>query len=368
MNKYLIPILVFLSIPIFTTSAINLEDHRRKMEELDREIEKINAMGPRKFEWNENDNNQAIIDQFGNRDIANKAKAGLGGNFGGMKTFQIPDKDPHYDYIQTDQKLGAGTFKEVWLAYRKDVNGNKSESVALSIFKSNPGDQRGVFNYYKIFKESDGLMEVYDVFPEKWAYVTKFYNGDLDKLAKKSPSLTDLNYCTYNVIKGLKKLRKEHLYHGDLKPANMLFRVNSKGGIQCVLADFDTLILLSPQTQTFKGGTYTPMFMYPGLLHNIFLGQRITEEDHLAHDQFSVAISMAKILFSLPIGTNFKESKAALDKILNLNHQYSSRRSESDYLEWNKTMDLFQNAFRKESQQIKQEGSYLKMLIEHSIQ
>lgn len=362
MCRYLVPVMAFLSIITFTTTAQGVwtAEQEEELRRLERQYDKIKNE-KRNYRWNDDDDYQALKDYYGNPQIADKARAGLRGNFGGMATNPILDNDPNFDYIETNEKLGSGTFKEVFLAYRKDLRGNRSEMVVLNKFKSNPGDQMGVFKYYKIFKEEDGLMEVYEVFPKKYWYVTKFYNGDLNKFDKMKPNLAGLNICASDVVKGLVKLIKEKLYHGDLKPANILFRVNKNSEIFCVLADFDSLTPVSQFTQSFVGSVSTPAFVDPELIHKSTRGEKITANDHFKHDTYSVAISLA--MFLPFTGEDFRESKMLLDKIIAMNAKYSTTKSESYYLEWRNLRKMFQDAFKRESQKINKDFPYLKELI-----
>ncbi|MBA2727381.1 MAG: hypothetical protein H0U49_04325 [Parachlamydiaceae bacterium] len=93
-------------------------------------------------------------------------------------------------------------------------------------------------------------------------FMTYRYAGDGVKLCKIPNDYlnetSDKYECSIQVLKGLRTLKNNNVYHGDIKPANMFFNVDDQSKVHLVLADFGSASTSKTLEEIFKAQLLDP--------------------------------------------------------------------------------------------------------------
>ncbi|WP_068469784.1 protein kinase domain-containing protein [Candidatus Protochlamydia phocaeensis] len=165
-------------------------------------------------------------------------------------------------------------------------------------------------------------------------------DGDGEKLKKVA---TPKQYCQVmrDVAIGLKEIHKQHFIHGDIKPANILFKQQTDGQMKGYIHDFDTLFnTLIDDKKEFIGGTLT--FLPPEHLDengDLKINEQMINDKF---DSFSLGITILAFVdpkFNAPVN-NFASKKLKQDQMDGYLDSVSSKISKSSLSEDEKTLTL----------------------------
>lgn len=191
------------------------------------------------------------------------------------------------EFIMIKQKLGEGSFAEVYKGYRKadklpvaikvinkgriDNNPKMKSSLEfeISVLRRKEIDHSHIIELYAVHKSRNHYYLVMDYCG----------GGDLHKYIKENgpkglPEPTVRKFASH-IAKGLKCLRDLHIVHRDLKPQNLLL-TSSDQHATIKIADFGLAREIQPQdlAGTFVG---SPLYMAPEVLE----GQKYNEKADL---------------------------------------------------------------------------------------
>ncbi|KAJ1743032.1 hypothetical protein LPJ78_003491 [Coemansia sp. RSA 989] len=149
--------------------------------------------------------------------------------------------------VLKNEKLGNGTFAEVYRAYDKKTQKQLAVKIMSKHFFSHNGTANGGTNYMReisllrsirhknivrIYDVEEGAMEVY-------IFMSLLSGGDLfDRISTQGALDEDeAKFITYQVLGALKCLHDANIVHRDIKPENTLL-VSKKPYSQVMLTDF----------------------------------------------------------------------------------------------------------------------------------
>lgn len=130
------------------------------------------------------------------------------------------------------ETLGSGLSSEVYKALCVDLQADFVQTVAIKSFKSPrflEKFQNELKNLSKI--NNPHVVSIIDwcVNEDRFFLVTEFIEGlTLDRLLQRQPQLSEnlKKYIINETFEGLGVLKKEGLFHGDLKPSNIMISVS----------------------------------------------------------------------------------------------------------------------------------------------
>jgi serine/threonine protein kinase len=190
------------------------------------------------------------------------------------------------------KKVGAGAFKQTFL-----INDSLGVSYALKIFLENNNSERQAREIDAMKRCSHSHIAkfyhlnecLYDNVTHIWLLEEFIDGGSLaERLQKKEP--LDFKKFAVQMISAIEHIYSLDLVHRDIKPDNIMFRVNG----DAVLVDFGLVRDLKQSSLTatwIMGGPGTPLFSSPEQLNNekALIDWRA--------DQFAIGLVFSLVLF-----------------------------------------------------------------------
>jgi hypothetical protein len=197
--------------------------------------------------------------------------------------------------------LGAGGFGVVYRS--QNISLNESSGV-IKVAKDNRAARADVQNEHTLLRElhKDGPVKGLQAAPHavfkytsnkllglmktaRTGYVGVKYDGDgFDLFFKTAPSNTAKADMIGQIVEGRNALKKAGIYHGDIKPENMLFRqVGDK--VELVIADFGGARKFSDLFEAGPPfiGAHTPAYLHEGLANEVDrFGEKLKQNKALA--------------------------------------------------------------------------------------
>jgi serine/threonine protein kinase len=211
--------------------------------------------------------------------------------------FQTGDQIGSYSLIQ---KLGKGTFGEVWLAEEKTAI--TSHKVALKLPNEEDVDIEAIRQEADVWESVKGHPNILPIIKadiyEGQIYIASEYatDGSLSEWLKdhhgKAPTLETAVQMTLGILAGLEHLHSKGVIHRDLKPANILLQAETPR-----IADFGIARLIkSTATANSTLSAGTPSYMAP----ECFYGIRSEQTDIWAAGVLFHKLLTGKLPFSQP--------------------------------------------------------------------
>ena len=216
------------------------------------------------------------------------------------------------------EKIGKGSFGEVYLASKKGENRAYAVKVIDSKFKRNANAMDYLNNEINILKDANhpNILKCFEIkeTSEKIYIITEYYNGGtlenfLEKYKSKynnSPSEEIVQYIMRQIIEGIKYLHNKHIIYRAVNLANIMInyenendRINNnimKGKIKIIDFGFSKYLKKGELTNSVLG---YPINMDPIILYKL---NRISEYEESGYDEKVDIWSLGTICYELLIG------------------------------------------------------------------
>ena len=216
------------------------------------------------------------------------------------------------------EKIGKGSFGEVYLASKKGENRTYAVKVIDSKFKRNAKAMKYLNNEINILKDANhpNILKFIDKkeTSENVYIITEYYNGGtlenfLEKYKSKynnSPSEEIVQYIMRQIIEGIKYLHNKHIIYRAVNLTNIMInyedendRINNnimKGKIKIIDFGFSKYLKKGELTNSVLG---YPINMDPIILYKL---NRISEYEESGYDEKVDIWSLGTICYELLIG------------------------------------------------------------------
>ena len=139
------------------------------------------------------------------------------------------------------RQLGKGSFSTVYEAKKSDKN------VAMKLIKDdyikNFKSEKYILS--KLIQKHENIIKLMDIYEKVvnenkyYVIIYPYYEYNLfDYIDKNTLKVNQVKFITKCLIKGLIELNNNKILHADLKPANILLKVNNTNIINVVICDF----------------------------------------------------------------------------------------------------------------------------------
>ena len=216
------------------------------------------------------------------------------------------------------EKIGEGSFGEVYLASKKGENRAYAVKVIDYKFKRNVKAMKYLNNEINILKDenNNNIIRCFEIkeTSEKIYIITEYYNGGtlenfLEKYKSKynnSPSEEIVQYIMRQIIEGIKYLHNKHIIYRAVNLANIMInyedendRINNnimKGKIKIIDFGYSKYLKKGELTNSVLG---YPINMDPIILYKL---NRISEYKESGYDEKVDIWSLGTICYELLIG------------------------------------------------------------------
>lgn len=170
------------------------------------------------------------------------------------------------------EKLGKGSFGEVWLAEEKTAI--STHRAALKLPNEEDVDLEGIRQEADVWETVKGHPNILPIIKadihEKQIYIASEYapDGSLSEWLKshggKAPSIEIAVRMTLGILAGLEHLHSKGVIHRDLKPANILLQADTPR-----IADFGIARLTQATNAGSTLSAGTPSYMAPECFYSI---------------------------------------------------------------------------------------------------
>ena len=214
------------------------------------------------------------------------------------------------------EKIGEGSFGEVYLASKKGEN--RAYAVKVIDYKFKRNAMKYLNNEINILKDANhpNILKCFEIkeTSEKIYIITEYYNGGtlenfLEKYKSKynnSPSEEIVQYIMRQIIEGIKYLHNKHIIYRAVNLANIMInyedendRINNnimKGKIKIIDFGFSKYLKKGELTNSVLG---YPINMDPIILYKL---NRISEYEESGYDEKVDIWSLGTICYELLIG------------------------------------------------------------------